>query len=38
MTATTITYPLDLIRTKVSVVVDNPKLSGSKPSIIGTGH
>ena len=38
MTAATLTYPLDLIRTKLSVVVDNPKDGGSKPSIIGTGR
>ena len=38
MTAATLTYPLDLIRTKLSVVVDNPKDGGSKPSILGTGR
>ena len=38
MTAATLTYPLDLIRTKLSVVVDNPNAGGQKPSIIGTGR
>ena len=38
MTASTLTYPLDLIRTKLSVIVNNPKAEGGpKPSIIGTG-
>ena len=34
MTASFLTYPLDLIRTVLSVQVDNPT---SKPSIIGVG-
>ena len=34
MTANTLTYPLDLIRTKLSVSVSDSKI---KPSIIGTG-
>ena len=38
MTASTLTYPLDLIRTKLSIAVDNPKVAGGqKPSIVGTG-
>ena len=38
MTASTLTYPLDLIRTKLAVIVDNPTAQGGKkPSIIGTG-
>ena len=38
MTASTLTYPLDLIRTKLAVIVDNPTAEGmKKPSIIGTG-
>ena len=35
MTASFLTYPLDLIRTVLSVNVDNP--NGVKPSIIGVG-
>lgn len=35
MTASFLTYPLDLIRTLMSVQVDGA--SGKKPSIIGTG-
>ena len=34
MTASTLTYPLDLIRTHLSLNVD---ATGPKPSIIGTG-
>ena len=35
MTASTLTYPLDLIRTKLSINVSD---SSVKPSIIGTGR
>lgn len=35
MTASFLTYPLDLIRTVLSVNVDNP--NGVKPSIFGVG-
>ena len=39
MTASTLTYPLDLIRTKLSIIVDNPNAEGGKkPSIMGTGR
>ena len=34
MTASTLTYPLDLIRTKLSVQVADASI---KPSILGTG-
>ena len=38
MTASTLTYPLDLIRTKLSIVVNNPNAEGGKkPTIMGTG-
>ena len=37
MTASTLTYPLDLIRTKLSIAVDNPSAT-EKPSIAGVGR
>lgn len=35
MTASTLTYPLDLIRTKLSIIVDD---GGKKPTIAGVGR
>ena len=35
MSASILTYPLDLIRTMLSVHVDNPNMK--KPTIVGTG-
>ena len=37
MTASTLTYPLDLIRTKLSIAVDNPGAS-ERPSMAGVGR
>merc|ERR1712228_278438 len=38
MTATTLTFPLDLIRLKLVIRLDNPKKEGkSRPTITGTG-
>ena len=37
-TATTVTYPLDLIRTILSVSFENPYIKGRRPSIYKTGR
>ena len=37
ISASTLTYPLDLIRTKLAIVVDNPSAT-EKPSILGCGR
>ena len=37
-TATTVTYPLDLIRTLLSVSFKNPYLNGHRPSIYKSGR